>query len=47
MTGVQTCALPISAETLEGLATSRDQREQGETWSLDDVADDLGVDLDE
>ena len=37
----------LSAETLEALATSRDQREQGETRSLEDVADDLGVDLDE
>ena len=37
----------LSAETLKALATSRDQREQGETRSLKDVADNLDVDLDE
>jgi len=37
----------LSAETLEALATSHDQREQGETRSLDNVADSFDVDLDE
>jgi len=37
----------LSAETLKALATSRDQREQGETRSLEDVAADFDVDLNE
>ena len=34
----------LSAEALEHLAESREQREQGETVSQDDVKDRLGID---
>ena len=40
-------SVELSEEILEDLARSREQRERGETWSLDDVADEYGVDLDE
>ena len=35
---------PLSAEALEQLAESREQREQGETVSQDDVKGRLGID---
>jgi Arc/MetJ-type ribon-helix-helix transcriptional regulator len=37
----------LSEEVLDDLQTSRDQREKGETHSLDEVADKYGVDIDE
>ena len=37
----------LSEEVLEDLAVSRRQREEGETHSLDEVADKYGVDIDE
>jgi Arc/MetJ-type ribon-helix-helix transcriptional regulator len=37
----------LSDDVLEDLAVSREQREQGETHSLDEVADKYGVDLDD
>jgi Arc/MetJ-type ribon-helix-helix transcriptional regulator len=37
----------LSEGILEELARSREQRERGETRSLDEVADDYDVDLDE
>jgi len=37
----------LSDEILDDLATSRQQRERGETHSLNEVADKYGVDLDE
>jgi len=37
---------PLSEETVADLQRSREQRERDETTSLDDVADDHGVDLD-
>lgn len=37
----------LSEEVLEALAVSREQREQGETRSLEEVADKYGVDVDE
>jgi Arc/MetJ-type ribon-helix-helix transcriptional regulator len=37
----------LAEETVEALAESREQRERGDTRSLDDVADDYDVDLDE
>lgn len=37
----------LSEEILEALEESREQRDRGETRSLDDVADKYGVDLDE
>ena len=36
----------LSEEVLEGLETSRKQRERGETHSLNEVADKYGVDID-
>lgn len=36
----------LSDELLDDLATSRQQRERGETRSLDEVADRYGVDVD-
>ena len=36
--------MQLSAEALEHLAESREQREQGETVSQDDVKDRLGID---
>ena len=36
--------MQLSEEALEHLAESRDQREQGETVSQDDVKDRLGID---
>lgn len=38
--------LELSEEMVEDLARSREQRERGETRSLDDVAEEFGVDLD-
>ena len=40
-------SVELSDEVVEALATSRRQRERGDTRSLDEVADDYGVDLDE
>jgi Arc/MetJ-type ribon-helix-helix transcriptional regulator len=40
-------SVELSDEVVEALATSRQQRERGDTRSLDEVADDYGVDLDE
>jgi Arc/MetJ-type ribon-helix-helix transcriptional regulator len=40
-------SVTISEETLENLAVSREQRERGETRSLDEVASKYDVDLDE
>ena len=40
-------SVELSEEILEDLARSREQRERGETRSLNDVADEYGVDLDE
>ena len=40
-------SVELSEEILKDLARSREQRERGETRSLDDVADNLDVDLDE
>jgi len=40
-------SVELSEAVLEDLARSREQRERGETRSLDDVADEYGVDLDE
>lgn len=37
----------LSEDVLSDLATSRQQRERGETRSLDEVAERYGVDLDE
>jgi len=37
----------LSEEFVEALATSREQRERGETRSLEEVADEYDVDLDE
>lgn len=37
----------LSEETLDALETSREQRERGETHSLDEVAEKYDVDLDE
>jgi Arc/MetJ-type ribon-helix-helix transcriptional regulator len=37
----------LSEETVQALAESREHRERGDTRSLDDVADDYDVDLDE
>ncbi|MDS0284489.1 ribbon-helix-helix domain-containing protein [Haloarcula onubensis] len=37
----------LSEAVLEDLETSRKQRERGETYSLDGVADKYGVDIDE
>lgn len=37
----------LSDEVLEDLQASREQRERGETSSLDEVADKYGVDVDE
>lgn len=37
----------LSEETLADLKKSREQRERGETRSLDEVAEKYGVDLDE
>lgn len=37
----------LSEETLEDLATSREQRERDETYTLDEVARKYDVDLDE
>lgn len=37
----------LSEDALEDLAVSREQAEQGETKSLDEVADKYGVDLDD
>ncbi|WP_324761183.1 ribbon-helix-helix domain-containing protein [Haloarcula montana] len=37
----------LSEEVLDDLQTSREQRENGETHSLDEVADKYGVDIDE
>ncbi|MDS0261872.1 ribbon-helix-helix domain-containing protein [Haloarcula sp. S1CR25-12] len=37
----------LSEEVLEDLETSRKQRERGETYSLDEVGDTYGVDVDE
>jgi Arc/MetJ-type ribon-helix-helix transcriptional regulator len=37
----------LSEEVLDDLSTSREQRERGDTHSLDDVADKYGVDIDE
>lgn len=37
----------LSEEILDDLAESRRQREQGDTQSLDDVADKYGVDVDD
>lgn len=37
----------LSEEILEDLAVSRQQRERGETRSLDEVAEKYGVDVDE
>jgi len=37
----------LSEETLDDIEESREQAERGETRSLDDVADEYGVDLDE
>ena len=39
--------ITLSEETLADLEESRQQRERGETHSLDDVAEKYGVDLDE
>jgi Arc/MetJ-type ribon-helix-helix transcriptional regulator len=39
--------MTLSEETLEDLAVSREQRERGETRSLDEVASKYDVDLDE
>lgn len=38
---------PLSEETLEDLAVSREQRERGETRPLEDVAADFDIDLDD
>ncbi|MGQ4556594.1 ribbon-helix-helix protein, CopG family [Halobellus sp. GM3] len=40
-------SVTLSEETLDVLETSREQRERGETRSLDDVAEKYDVDLDE
>lgn len=40
-------SVELSEEVVEALATSREQRERGETRSLDEVADEYGVDVDE
>lgn len=40
-------SVTLSEETLEALKTSREQAERGETRSLDDVAEEYDVDLDE
>ncbi|SEF91438.1 ribbon-helix-helix domain-containing protein [Halobellus limi] len=40
-------SVTLSEETIDALATSREQRECGETRSLDDVAEKYDVDLDE
>ena len=40
-------SVELSDKVVEALATSRRQRERGDTRSLDEVADDYGVDLDE
>jgi Arc/MetJ-type ribon-helix-helix transcriptional regulator len=40
-------SVTLSEETLEDLAVSREQRERGETRSLDEVASKYDVDLDE
>ena len=40
-------SVELSDEVVKALATSRRQRERGDTRSLDEVADDYGVDLDE
>jgi len=37
--------IPLSEAVLEDLETSRQQRERGETHSLDEVADKYGVDV--
>jgi len=37
----------LSDDVLDDLAVSREQREQGDTHSLDEVADKYGVDLDD
>lgn len=37
----------LSEEIVADLARSREERERGETRSLDDVAEEFGVDLDE
>lgn len=37
----------LSEDVLDDLATSREQKERGETHSLDEVADKYGVDIDE
>lgn len=37
----------LSDDLLEDLAVSREQRERGETRSLDEVAEKYGVDIDE
>jgi Arc/MetJ-type ribon-helix-helix transcriptional regulator len=39
-------SVDLSEEILADLATSRRQRERGETRSLDEVADDYDIDLD-
>jgi len=38
---------PLSEETVADLQRSREQRDRGETATLDDVGDDHGVDLDD
>ena len=40
-------SVELSDEVVEALATSRRQRERGDTRPLDEVADDYGVDLNE
>jgi Arc/MetJ-type ribon-helix-helix transcriptional regulator len=40
-------SVTLSEETLENLAVSREQRERGQTRSLDEVASKYDVDLDE
>ena len=40
-------SVELSEETLADLARSREQQESGETRSLDDVAADYGVDVNE
>jgi len=40
-------SIELSEEVLGDLARSREQRKRGETRSLDDVAADYGIDVDE
>lgn len=40
-------SVELSEDILEDIARSHEQRERGETRSLDQVADEYGVDLDE